>query len=202
MLIIFVVSLLILLVIIAYLTKCPCGCQSFLDSFKILLVNQFNSTGFFFSALIAVFSVLKLRISRDEVFERLFNAFNKRFDALNENLNKIRDNDNDEVLELIPHSDNNSNSSIEPKDVIKDYLNLCAEEYLWYRKCRIDPKVWVAWEDGMFFYLANENFCDQVKQQRIEKKSYYGLFEVLTEEKLEDYRNKNKDKFKKHSNRE
>ena len=83
------------------------------------------------------------------------------------------------------------------EDVIKDYLNLCSEEYLWYRKCRIDPKVWVAWEDGMFFYLADENFSDQVKQQRIEKKSYYGLFEVLTEEKLEDYRNKNKDKFKK-----
>ena len=65
------------------------------------------------------------------------------------------------------------------KSVIIDYLNLCSEEYYWFKKGRIDLKVWESWKDGMKFYLTNENFKSTVEEQKQEKDSYYGLFEEL-----------------------
>ena len=39
------------------------------------------------------------------------------------------------------------------KDFIKfkinDYFNLCAEEYYWYSKKRIDNRIWNSWKKGM-----------------------------------------------------
>jgi len=30
-----------------------------------------------------------------------------------------------------------------------DYLNLCGEEYLYYKRGYIEPSVWHAWQNGM-----------------------------------------------------
>lgn len=188
MLSVILVALLLFFLLIIYLNTCPCSCQSYFDTLKMFLREQTNSTGFMFSALIALFSVLKLKISRDEMFERLFNDFNKRFDLLNENLNKIRNNANQKELKLVCKS--NNEIFLTTEDVIKDYLNLCSEEYLWYRKCRIDPKVWVAWEDGMFFYLAHKNIRMIVSNQSKEDESYYGLLGYLTDERYQAYKAK------------
>jgi hypothetical protein len=91
---------------------------------------------------------------------------------MNDSLNAVREN------KLVEY-----NSDLEIKitkeRLIIDYLNLCAEEYLWFTKGRIDPKVWRSWENGIKFYLLNENFSEVVEKQKAERNSYYGLFDLI-----------------------
>lgn len=114
-----------------------------------------------------LFNLVTYKISKDQFFKSLFTEFNDRFDKMNELLNAIRKNNFIEV------------GSITKEKVILDYLNLCAEEYLWYTKGRIDPKVWRSWVNGMKFYLLNENFTEIVEKQKAERNSYYGLFDLF-----------------------
>ncbi|MHA7128404.1 hypothetical protein [Algoriphagus namhaensis] len=114
-----------------------------------------------------LYNILTYKISADRFSKELFNEFNKRFDEKNEILNKIiagntfRDQD---ILQI---------------EQVVDYLNLCSEEYYWYKKGRIDELVWQSWKKGMMFYLGNANFKRVIEDQRKEKDSYYGLYEEL-----------------------
>jgi hypothetical protein len=65
------------------------------------------------------------------------------------------------------------------ESIIIDYLNLCAEEYLWFTKGRIDIKVWKSWKKGMEHYLGHETFRAILEKQRKEKNSYYGIFDLI-----------------------
>ncbi|MHA7128633.1 hypothetical protein [Algoriphagus namhaensis] len=104
-----------------------------------------------FEALIAalilyfgiLYNILVYKISIDKSFKELFNEFNKRFDNMNEDLNLIY---NKNFLSF--HGSSRTSESI-----IIDYLNLCAEEYYWFKKGRIDLKVWESWKKGILFYL-------------------------------------------------
>jgi hypothetical protein len=114
-----------------------------------------------------LYNVLTYKISADKFSKELFNEFNKRFDEMNEDLNKIIANDS-----FI-------NKGMLPKEKIIDYLNLCAEEYYWYKKGRIDELVWASWKKGIIFYLKDHTFKKVVDYQKKEKDSYYGLYEEL-----------------------
>jgi hypothetical protein len=35
------------------------------------------------------------------------------------------------------------------RNLVIDYFNLCAEEFLWYKKNRIPNDVWSAWKSGI-----------------------------------------------------
>lgn len=119
-----------------------------------------------------LFNLVTYKIAKDQFFKSLFIEFNTRFDQMNDSLNAVRENKLEEY-----------NSSLEIKitkeRLIIDYLNLCAEEYLWFTKGRIDPKVWQSWENGIKFYLLNENFSEVVEKQKAERNSYYGLFDLI-----------------------
>ena len=112
-----------------------------------------------------IFNVVTYKIARDQFFKSLFIEFNSRFDQMNDSLNEIRE--------------NKLTKKKKKKRIILDYLNLCAEEYLWFTKGRIEPIVWQSWENGMRFYLLNENFSKIVEKQKEEKSSYYNLFDML-----------------------
>jgi hypothetical protein len=101
-----------------------------------------------------LYNVLTYKISADKFSKELFNEFNARFDNMNEDLNKII------------QSNSFTTKGMLPKEKIIDYLNLCAEEYYWYKK-------------GMIFYLKDPTFNAVVENQRKEKDSYYGLYEEL-----------------------
>lgn len=149
------------------------------------------------SLLILIYTGIKLKISRDEMFERLFSDFNKRFDCMNENLNKIREGNYFSIGDSKQDNEGQQINNIKKTsdEIVKDYLNLCAEEFLWYKKFRIEPKVWSAWCDGMCFYLAHDKFKNIVEKQRTENKSYYYLFDYLTPNKLQKYKFKNMSQF-------
>lgn len=80
------------------------------------------------------------KLSKDKMNKELFTEFNKRYDALNDILEEIVSKCNNlEELNKYP----------ELRFKLNDYFNLCAEEYYWYTKNRIDKRIWDSWEDGM-----------------------------------------------------
>lgn len=124
-----------------------------------------------FITLIAVFitiyfSLNKYWLDHDKIFIDLFHQMNDKFDELNEDLNSIIEN-------------GNTISKRSKEGVIQDYLNLCSEEYLWFKKGRIDPSVWKAWRAGMDYYLESDIIRNHFRDQQKENISYYGFFDVF-----------------------
>ncbi len=119
----------------------------------------------------------KEKLEKAKAFRELFNEFNKRFDKLNKKLNKIRE-----------ASLNGTTLPKKYEATIQDYLNLCAEEYLWstekYRSL-IDCKIWSSWLEGIDYYLAAPLIKDyfRIELTGSAQKSYYGLAQEL-EKKL------------------
>jgi len=105
-----------------------------------------------------VFFVQKQKLDELHLFYKLFQDFNKRYDELNDDMNKIAFAQGDD-----------------PDDkILNRYVNLCGEEYLYYKKGYIDPDVWKTWKNGMRDFLKS----DRIKkkwQEEGEGSSYYGL---------------------------
>ena len=113
----------------------------------------------------------KSKIENDIIFKQLFVEFNRRYDRLfNEKLRDIVNKQN---------ADKNATLTEEESNLIIDYLNLCSEEYLWKTLHRIPNKVWIAWKNGMIYYLNQPIINPLVLKEKAQKNSYYGLFEEL-----------------------
>ncbi|MBC7557132.1 MAG: hypothetical protein H7195_09260 [Chryseobacterium sp.] len=117
------------------------------------------------------FGFRQYKIENDKMFKELFLMFNEKYDRkFNDRLNKI----DEKTIE-------NSEYELSWKEsqLVIDYLNLCAEKYLWYTKDRIDEVAWLSWEKGMKYYLEINPIKKCVQKQKNQKDSYYGLFEKL-----------------------
>jgi hypothetical protein len=117
------------------------------------------------------FGLRQYNIENDKMFKELFSSFNQKYD---ENFNNILN-----FIESQNFKDENFKLTEEMIFTLNDYLNLCAEEFLWYKKGRIDEDVWKSWENGMKYYFDIPVIKDFVKKQSNQKDSYYGLFETL-----------------------
>lgn len=106
-----------------------------------------------------IYNLVTYKIANDQFFQSLFSEFNRRFDAMNEDLNAI-------IKKKYKKQDTTKR---EEESIIIDYLNLCAEEYLWFTKGRIDTKVWKSWKKGMEHYLKQETFHKVLEEQRKKK---------------------------------
>jgi hypothetical protein len=93
------------------------------------------------------------------LFRDLFTAFNARYDGMNERLARIRGGG---VL------------GRDEKDLLIDYLNLCAEEYLFYQRGYILPEVWRTWCRGAQQYLEIAAISDVITEE-LASDAYYGL---------------------------
>jgi hypothetical protein len=90
-----------------------------------------------------VFFVQKQKLEELKMFKELFTEFNRRYDAMNEPLNKIA------------YANPSEELTVQKTSVLFDYFNLCGEEYLFYKRGYIDPVAWKAWHNGMkFFYKS------------------------------------------------
>lgn len=56
---------------------------------------------------------------------------------------------------------------------IHDYINLCAEEYYWYKKGMVDEDVWCCWHKGMINWYRNSFFIKKVVDNEISKNAAY-----------------------------
>lgn len=109
---------------------------------------------------------LQQRLHDDKIFKELFENFNKRYDSYND---------------LINSCSRESSKVLKKKEINKviDYLNMCAEEYLWYKKGRIPAEVWKAWKKGILFNIKIHQIYKVYSAERKQRESYYGLFEEL-----------------------
>ena len=111
----------------------------------------------------AIYFIQKQELDEAKLFKELFLEFNRRYDYLNEKLNNI-----------IRNKNNAKDLGFDDINTLYDYFNLCGEEYLFYKKGYIYPKVWRSWVRGMKVFYEDE---------RIQKKwlkefgteSYYGF---------------------------
>lgn len=103
----------------------------------------------------------KQKLDEARMFRDLFNDFNARYDSMNEDLAKIV---------ALP------NEPLDDADRAKiiDYLNLCGEEYLYFRLGYIEPTVWSAWFNGMLFLLNSPKIRSVWSAEKVTN-SYYGL---------------------------
>lgn len=106
------------------------------------------------------------KTENDRLFKELFQEFNKKYD----------ERFNDELEAIVA---NGKSLTKEQRYLIIDYLNLCAEEYLWKTRDRIPNKVWDSWENGMVYYLNNPHINKVIVEERMQSDSYYGLFEKI-----------------------
>jgi len=116
---------------------------------------------------------LQLRLEDDRIFKDLFEKFNMRYDhELNDLINGIRIDSNDFEREL----------SNKEKQQLLDYFNLCAEEFLWFKKGRIPADVWNAWRTGILRNISTPQIRTFYEQEVLKpniKDSFYGLVEEL-----------------------
>lgn len=78
----------------------------------------------------------KQKLEELRVFREIFKECNARYDAMNEALAAIGQK---EIADL----------TVEERSKVIDYLNLCGEEYLYFKRGYIEPSVWQAWNNGM-----------------------------------------------------
>jgi len=112
-------------------------------------------------ALSFVYFVQKQKLEELRLFKELFTEFNARYDRLQDRL-------------LLVIARNDGDLSPEERLLVYEYFNLCAEEYLFYKRGYIDPDAWVAWQNGMRAYLANPRIR-RLWEEDVKSDSFYGL---------------------------
>ena len=123
------------------------------------------------SGITISFSLRQHKIENDKIFKELFIMYNEKYDkkfnnCLNDIVKCVSENPNYELNEV-------------QMPIVIDYLNLCAEEYLWYKKGRLDITAWNSWERGMKYYLNISAIKKVIQNENKQKDSYYGIFEYL-----------------------
>lgn len=111
------------------------------------------------------FLLQRQKLQETKLFNDLFRNFNSRYDDLNERLLEIRNAGDDHDSDRLED---------EEESTLVDYFNLCAEEYLFYKRGYVPPEVWRAWREGMRFYMEDPEIRELWKREK-ETESYYGL---------------------------
>jgi len=135
----------------------------FLLDKKIELLAAFLATGISLSL-----GLRSYKSENDKLFKDLFKEFNDKYDARFNN-----------ELQAIVSLGDQGQPTEKQRNLVIDYINLCSEEYLWYKLKRIPEEVWKAWENGMVFYMNQEPIKAIVKNEMKQKDSYYGLFDKI-----------------------
>lgn len=109
-------------------------------------------------------------LDETKLFKELFTEFNRRYDALNDDLNKILFRPCEDPL------------SDKERECLFKYFNLCAEEYFFYEAGYIDRLVWESWYRGMGVLLRHPH-VKTLWEQDCHANSYYD-FQPPPEEPL------------------
>jgi hypothetical protein len=132
----------------------------------LLLVPSTKQPDFFLPAVAAsagfAYFLYTQHLQETKLFSELFRQFNERYDTLNGELNRIATAQNVSILDQ------------DSKQVLFDYFNLCAEEYLYYKTGFIDPEVWRSWASGMGYFASVQHIRD-IWTSELGGGSYYGF---------------------------
>lgn len=111
------------------------------------------------------YGLIKYWMDEDLMFKSFFEVFNKRFEDINKDLNAIME---------------GQKPQNKFEKVVQDYLNLCAEEFYWFKKGRIPKKVWDSWLNGIHYYLRSKEIKEYFKDQANWDESYYGFLSEIS----------------------
>jgi hypothetical protein len=109
-----------------------------------------------------VYFLYRQHLDETRLFKEMFVDFNARYDKLNNDLNKILDDQKADSL------------SVMERDTVFKYFNLCAEEYLFHEAGYIEDVVWEAWEKGMINFFSEPRIAALWKNEE-KSNSYYGF---------------------------
>jgi hypothetical protein len=120
--------------------------------------------------LSSIYFIQKQKLEELRLFSNLFDDFNSRYDALNEDLESFI---NDEEVQTLTKEELKN----KPKyyDTLIDYFNLCAEEYFYYSEGYIYPEVWDSWKNGMKYYCDESSILEELWKEELKQDSYYGF---------------------------
>lgn len=99
-------------------------------------------------------------LQETRLFTELFRDFNARYDKLNDSLHRIAA---DNQASVFSHDD---------RQILFDYFNLCAEEYLYYKTGYIDAEVWRSWRNGMR-HFSELHHIRNLWESELAEGSYY-----------------------------
>lgn len=98
-----------------------------------------------------IFSRSARKRENDKIMKELFKDFNERYNEINNDLIRIMEPQDASAKASLHYT------WVNDRATLIDYLNLCAEEYFWYKKGRIDEKVWRSWSIGMNYWYNHKS---------------------------------------------
>lgn len=104
-----------------------------------------------------IFSVFSRSLANDKMRRELFADFNKRYDDLNDDLYRIK--------EQIKSIEELNKSPLKSKLI--DFFNLCAEEFYWRR--RLGNRIWKCWHAGMKHWYNEVPVIKEAWEKEIEE---------------------------------
>lgn len=111
-------------------------------------------------AQLSVFYFLqKQQMDEMRLFREIFTECNARYYDLNNDLDRI-------FHKGVLHEND--------KEILVVYFNLCAEEYIYYKRGYIYPSVWKSWKNGMKYFMS-EGIISEFWKSESKTNSYYGL---------------------------
>lgn len=128
----------------------------------------------------------KNKLDHESFRREIFLRYNEKYSFINSGLEKLLTMEYDtnrdsqfrpsEVKPLGMLWDEWFEDSSRPEilDAVYDYLNLCAEEYYWYKKGFVDDDVWKCWLTGMKKWHEYSFFVKKIiSDEKTNNASYY-----------------------------
>ncbi|WP_412068601.1 hypothetical protein [Rubrivirga sp. IMCC43871] len=116
-------------------------------------------------ALSLVYFYQSQRLEQTRLLKELVTDFNARYDKLNDALNYIAD-----EAEIAGAYDDRPIEAY-----LDDYFNLCAEEYLFFKRGYIPAEVWTSWKNGMAHFCRTSPAIAKRWGDELHSGSYYGF---------------------------
>lgn len=139
-----------------------------------------------FAAYIAYrFNSSKYKLDKEVAKRELFTKLNERYDKLNDYLEKLVHSEfettmdaefnGERSLDMIWEDLFESEPNLKSKNItaVFDYINLCSEQYYWYRKGFIDENVWQCWKKGMQDWYRHSFFIKKLIEREKERNASY-----------------------------
>lgn len=119
-------------------------------------------------------------LANDKMMKELFLECNSRYDSLNDTINLVLSMDTDEDINKFFEMDDDEIIKNKTKSLIlykiNDYFNLCAEEYYWKQKGRIDDAIWLSWQVGMNNIYNDSKIIQEMWQQECMNEGYKSYY--------------------------
>ncbi|MEZ5031889.1 MAG: hypothetical protein R2787_10855 [Saprospiraceae bacterium] len=137
-------------------------------------INDATLIGYLGSIIGLIITISKYWSDQDKMQLELIILFNNKYDLLNDKLF--------DIINKVNNLESTCKDS-DPRKTFQDYLNLCAEEYFWYKRARLSKQIFKSWECGMIININKickiQEMKFFIKEEMKNDISYFKLFAYL-----------------------